>query len=402
MSFMFLHPEFFLWMLPPLGFLFYVWQTQKQLESRWLNESVLERLRADAMTMGLKGRNTLFFIAGILLLGAMAQPVLVDENPLTRPKANVIVAIEAGTDSPDAFDRTKSLALKTLKSLQGEKIALLAFDQNVYRIAPLTRQNALLISLVEDLNFGDFTPLSERTGVISKLASSGSLKQSDAIVIINASGVSDTIREGSLTIDVIGAESDILPALQRIREEVREHQRRYHIPLFYYPLGMAMVLILIALSSMSRRQSVPLTAVLMAVGLNEPSSYAGILDFQLLRGANSAYEEGRYIQSAALFAAYQENHDSAQVRYNRANALYKAGRFKEAAYWYREVHTTDPVLGERTRYNLERSLACIPAKRDAQREQSPEKREQEHPSAETKEVKHVGKQAGKIRLFRYE
>lgn len=402
MSFMFLHPEFFFWMLPPLGLLFYFWQTQQHLENRWLNEKVLERLRVDTMTMGLKGRNTLFFIAGVLLLAAMAQPVLVDESPLTRTNARVIVTVDASSHDLAAFERTKLLAVETLSALRGENVSVAAYDRTIYRIAPFTQQSGLVIPLVENLNAMDFTSISDRSGMMAKLASIGILDKADAVLIVSSSGISGPISQWPYQTEVIAVSEDINPAVDRIREEVREHQRRFHIPLFYYPLGFAMILILIALSSMSRRQSVPLSGLLMVFILNEPSAHSGILDFQLLKGAQNSYKEGRYHQSAALFAAYQENHDSPQVRYNRANALFKAGRFKESAFWYRQVHTSDPILSEWTRINLEYCILCIHEDRGTDKSLIREGKRREYPSSEQREVKRVEMEKGKTRLFRFE
>ena len=76
---------------------------------------------------------------------------------------------------------------------------------------------------------------------------------------------------------------------------------------------------------------------------------------KLYDNAVQAYENGEYRKSAELFGEYQHLHDSPQVRYNRANALYMSGHYQEAVYWYGQVFTNDVVLKERTRSNLARN-----------------------------------------------
>ena len=119
---------------------------------------------------------------------------------------------------------------------------------------------------------------------------------------------------------------------------------------------LAMVLIWIALSSMSRRISVSIVFAAVMITTGESPSSAGLLDFRLLDNAVQAYENGEYRKSAELFGEYQHLHDSPQVRYNRANALYMSGHYQEAVYWYGQVFTNDVVLKERTRSNLAKAL----------------------------------------------
>lgn len=153
--------------------------------------------------------------------------------------------------------------------------------------------------------------------------------------------------------------SDVLVVHEKLLELRNNHRLQAHIPLFFYPLGLAMVLILFALSSMSKRQSVSVGVLLLALNLYPPNSYAGILDFKELIEAREAYKAGHYEKAERLFARHQMKHDSPQVRYNRANALYMSGRYERARYWYERVYTTDPILQKRLRYNLEQSRAKI-------------------------------------------
>jgi Ca-activated chloride channel family protein len=162
---------------------------------------------------------------------------------------------------------------------------------------------------------------------------------------------------------LVASPSDVLVVHETLLELRNNHRIQAHIPLFFYPLGLAMVLILLALSSMSKRQSVSVGGLMVLLNFLPVTSDAGILDFKELHEAKEAYERGEYASSERLFARYQIKHDSPQVRYNRANALYMSGRYERARFWYERVYTNDPILKARTRYNLKESIAQIEAAR---------------------------------------
>lgn len=340
----FLHSEFLFWLLPPTLILFYFWLTQKPLQHRWLSEEVLEKLRAPETTMGLKGRNLLFMISAVLLIVAMAQPVILDSIPIKEQKLHIVLAVDRGDRK---MEQTRSLALSALHALSGEEIELIAFDEKVYRIAPRSNDEALLDELVEHISSSKKP--SKKTVLKEKLFQSGA----DMKVIVSSNPIE------SKNFLIVSGFADIAKLREKLIELRGSHRLQAHTPLFFYPLGLAMVLILLALSSMSKRQSVSIGALLCALSLLPTPSDAGLLDFQVLRDAKEAYKNGNYEKSERLYAQYQLSHDSPQVRYNRANALYMSGKYERARYWYEKVYTNDPILAERAHHNLQQSVAKI-------------------------------------------
>ncbi len=340
----FLHPEFIFWLLPLTFLLFYFWLTQKPLRNRWLSEAVIERLRAPETTMGLMGRNVLFLVSSVLVILAMAQPVILDSTPIEGKELHIIIAIDR---SNEHFDQTRSLALSTLYSVLGENIELMAYDEKLYEIAPRSNDGGILGELIRHLTPSDKP--SNRDVLEEKLAP----RKADMTIIITSIPIKV---EGMM---LVASPSDVLAVHEKLLELRNNHRLQAHIPLFFYPLGLAMVLILFALSSMSKRQSVSVGILLFALNLSPLNSHAGILDFRELIEAREAYEAGKYEKAERLFARHQMKHDSPQVRYNRANALYMSGRYERARYWYERVYTTDPILQKRLRYNLEQSKAKI-------------------------------------------
>jgi len=334
--------------------------------------------------MGLKGRNTLFLMSAILLIIAMAQPVIIGSTPIKEKRLHITLVIDRGVGS---FEQTRSLALSSLYSVLGEEIELISFDDRVYRIAPLSNDGAILAELIQHLTS------SSKPSVPTILEEKLAQNDTDMCVVITSKKV---VSEHFITVFSFADVEKVHEKLLELREK---NVLQAHIPLFFYPLGGAMVLILFALSSMSKRSSVSVAMVLLALSFTPQRGDAGILDFQLLREAKAAYESGEYKKSERLYARYQLQHDSPQVRYNRANALYMSGHFKRARYWYERVYTNDPILRERTTLNLQKSISKM---KSAEVSKSGEKKSENRTqttvaesSVHTESVKRV------TRLFRW-
>ncbi|MDD2949484.1 MAG: tetratricopeptide repeat protein [Sulfuricurvum sp.] len=328
----FLHSEFFFWMLPGVAVLFYFWQTQKAPQSAPFSDEVLAQLRAPEITMGLRGRNTLLLAASILLIIAMAQPVILDEDAIGEGSVDVLIALDLSKKSREAFESEKVSAIDMVRHLRGENIALVGYDTRLYRISPYSTDTDMMVTLIEGLDPDVMVRAESNGAIVGKM-------DSDAVKVL----IGDPLFEHNTPF------SEVMEKIEKIKNS----QRLYaHDPLFTYPLGLAMLLIWIALSSMSKRLSVPLTAVLLIVSIGETPSRAGMLDFRILQEGYSAYEQEDYTRSAEYFKRYQTIHDSPEVRYNLGNALYKAGEYQKACYWYRHVYTNNRLLAQRTAYNL--------------------------------------------------
>lgn len=313
----FIHPEFFLYMTPFVLLLFYFWLTQKAKEEDVFTQEALEKLRVEDQTLGLKGRNSLFLMASLLIITALAQPVAKGERLPDFPET-ITIALDISKRSLGEFEAMKERTIHLINSTDGE-IEIIAFNEKVYRIAPRSEDKTTLKELI--------TNLSPRV-MNSSIADEKSMrKRCTASVILVVSGekiTRDTVNE--------------------------EHETWEKIPLFYPPLGLAILLIALALSSMSKRQTVSL-AMLALLFMGEKNLNAGVMDFRILNNAHTAYEAKEYTKSAKLFREYQQLHDSPQVRYNYANALFKAGDYERARYWYGQIVSSDPKLQEWVRLN---------------------------------------------------
>ena len=135
-----------------------------------------------------------------------------------------------------------------------------------------------------------------------------------------------------------------------------------HIPLFYIPLGAAMLLVLIALASMTKRTSVHvpsmfLLASLLFFGVGEAK--AGVLDFMDIKEAKEAYMSQRYKEAAKEFEKYAKRSQKAHAYYNAGDAYYKAGNYKKALEMYNKVQTQDTALKANTLHNKGNAYAQL-------------------------------------------
>ena len=157
----FLHSEFLFLLLVPTLLLFYFWLTQKPLHHRWLSEAMLERLKAPENTMNLKGRNILFLITSVLLIVAMAQPVVMHSTPVRGGLLHIVMAIETGGDD-HIVEKNREMALQSLYTLLGEEIELIAYDQILYTISPRSNDGGILAELIRNLKPSAQTSSQER------------------------------------------------------------------------------------------------------------------------------------------------------------------------------------------------------------------------------------------------
>lgn len=360
----FLHPEFLFWMIPFVGVLFYFWFTQKRDNEYHFTPEALQKLRVSESNLDLTGRNSLFLSASLLIIIALAQPVVQQEKIVEAPPT-VTIALDISTHSIIEFEAMKTNAMHLVDEFEGA-IELLAFDSKVYRISPASKDRKTLKELIQNLSPHVMnTEISDENNVYA-------VCEASCIIVENK-----------------------MPDKHIIETLRKPNEHWIYFQLFYFPLGLAMILIAIALSSMSKRQSVSM-ALVFIIFMGESDIRAGVMDFRLLKQANDAYLHGEYDQSARLFGEYQRLHDSPQIRYNCANAYFKAGHYARARYWYERVVTDDPKLIEWVKINL----AKLPIE-NSEELQKVVKKSERMVNKETKKVQEVIQIQNATPLFVY-
>lgn len=203
-------------------------------------------------------------------------------------------------------------------------------------------------------------------GAPIKMASGDFIRQNGSVVIshLNSKIKSLAIESGGAYIEAVHSDEDIKAMLREIdrktsKKELAEEEVTLYIPLFYYPLGLAMILFALATSSMSRRKEVAVPMALLLslfVGIT-PEAKAGLFDFQTLKEAQTAYETGDYNRSSQLYKTYLQENDNAQAQYDYANALYKMGDYKTASEIYENVNSDDTTIQFNSAHNLGNAYA---------------------------------------------
>jgi Ca-activated chloride channel family protein len=132
-----------------------------------------------------------------------------------------------------------------------------------------------------------------------------------------------------------------------------------YIPLFHIPIGFALFLLLIAMSSMSKREVVNIPSAFIVALLLSASvpSNAGILDFKLLSDAKKAYENKEYKTSSSLYETYVKKHDVSEANSNYASSLYKEKNYSKAIDYYKKVHFPQKEKQADVLYNLGNAYA---------------------------------------------
>ena len=302
---------------------------------------------------------------------------------------------------PNRLELAKQKALKFLKEIPDERVGIVAFAKNSYLVSPLsfdtsavafllsqldtssiTQKGTNLLSMLEvvanlktstDKKYllilsdggdkDDFTKeieFAKDNGIVIfilgmgtikgapvKLGEGGFIKQNGEILI---SKLNENISElstssGGVYIQNTTSQNDIMTMISEIskisdKKELKTQEIQKYIPLFYYPLSLALLLVLIAISSLARKVSSPLLVLFIVLIIN-PDAKAGVLDFVELKEAKKAYEAGDYEKSAKYYERYANENDNQQSFYNAANSYYKQQNYEKALEYYKKVKFKD-------------------------------------------------------------
>jgi Ca-activated chloride channel homolog len=300
---------FWILIIPFLLFAFLV-ITNKSKIDRVFDPEILDKLRVDKDSMPLAARNILFLIALFLMIVAMARPVVIDNKKISSDGANIVLALDISgsmrsTDNyPNRLEFAKQKAKKLLQNIRGDEVALTAFADNAFLIAPFTADTVVLNDMIDgivdtSMSSTNFTALGEAIAFLTKD------KSNKAAVVISDGGEKDDLKDFEnilnrnnikLFVLLVGSKNGasvldadnkpfILPngkiaitkrndmlgniALQQNGayeiasnddKDIKELAGKLHNSsviisreLFYYPLGISLIFLLLAWSSLPMR-----------------------------------------------------------------------------------------------------------------------------------------------------
>ena len=301
---------------------------------------------------------------------------------------------------PNRLKLAKQKALELLKMAPDERVGVIGFAKNSYLVSPLSFDSAAVGFLLRSLDTNSITEkgtnflsmlevvhnsvnkegkkyllilsdggdqedfskeiafakendiaifvlgMATQKGAPIKKEDGSFIKQKGEVIVSKLNEhISDLATQtGGVYIQSVNSKADIKKMLEEIhahsvKKEMKSKEIKRFIPLFYYPLGLSLLLLLIATSSMSKRKviNVPTAFILFGLLFGSAKVEAGVLDFMELEKAKEAYSAGDYKKSGEIYKEYEAKTGLAQTHYNIGNTLYKEGKYKEAISSYNKA-----------------------------------------------------------------
>jgi len=400
----FLYPEFLYLMLLPAGLLVYLISTNKDTLERIFEPETLKRLRISGDGLGRTGHNVLIFIAFFFMTLALAQPVIKKDKKIVEVNGtDIVIAIDLSSSMqardflPNRFIFAKQKIQKILPKLPIEKVAIIGFASVSFLVALPTTDKETLVFLLEHLDHK--TVASKGTDLLSAIKESIKLlkkSKSKTLLLVTDGGDGQNLepiinllkkesirpiiwmitakKEASFPISKadeklkrITNECDGLYMEATISQEDEKLIKNYlekisnlskmdkkvideKNQLFYYPLALALLILLFGIYSIGRGNQSML--LLFFILFYYQKVDAGIFDFQLIKDANKAYEEGDYKKSVECFKKLSINNNRGEIWFNLGNSYYKSKRYKMALSAYFKVITKDLEIERAKLYNI--------------------------------------------------
>lgn len=154
---------------------------------------------------------------------------------------------------------------------------------------------------------------------------------------------------------------------KRQRQESRNYKT--YTELFYYPLALALFILLIAFSSRPKlseifKKNKNLALLALALIFSNSSLKAFEFDFQTINKANEHYEKQEYEKASKEFRKVAK---TAESHYNLGNSLYKQGEYKKALMHYKNVVSSNQELEYKKLHNMGNSYVKLNDLQNAKR-----------------------------------
>ena len=280
-------------------------------------------------------------------------------SPLTSDITS-LKQIVSRIDEKYTFDNGSSLqvaiksASKLLKNMQTKNLIILTdgtdknsfekeiklakdYDLNIYIITTASKERTPI-----RLENGKF--LNDENGNIVTVALNENIKN----LSLNTNGAYI-----NYTIDDYDVEN-IMKTVENNSKKQNATSKKFKVytELFYYPLALALLILLIAFSSLPKSRFLPFILILFM----QYDLKASITDFKTIDKAQEAYENKDYEKAAKEFKKVAK---TPQAYYNLANSLYKQKKFKQALKNYKKVISSDESLEFKKLHNMGNSYTKL-------------------------------------------
>ncbi len=154
------------------------------------------------------------------------------------------------------------------------------------------------------------------------------------------------------------------------RKELKSQEIPRYVALFYYPIILAILFLLIAIGSLGKRVKRAATAsafISLAFILNASPSLAETFDFTKLADAKKLYDAKEYNASAKIYEEYAKRTNNAEAYYNAGNAYYKEKEYLKALSAYSFAALQDSELRAKKLSNMGNALVRLGRKNPLKR-----------------------------------
>jgi len=414
----FVNPDFFILLLLPLLIIFWLLKSGSITLEKYFDAEVFKKMQKTNAALSSRSRAYLFILALVLIITALARPVSDERSIKIQAKgSDIVIALDISRSMlardfyPNRLEWAKNKALKLLTLTKQNRVGVIAFANGSYIVSPLSFDKKAVSFLIDRL---DTTSITEQGTNFKQMIDSSSLILEKAkekfVILLTDGGDKDDFKEeielaseAGITMFIIGtatakgmpvevkagefikdkngkilisymnesvkdlaiqsggaymnsvtSDADVKEVIRRIEnsaneQTLKEQEIKQYTELFYFPLAVAIFILLLAFSSLPRRSAVAILALIFIA----PDSKADILDFQKLQNAKDAYEKKEYKKSAFLYDDFKNS----EATYNRANALYKTGKYSQAAEIYEKLNSKDSDLMYKKSHNLGNAYA---------------------------------------------
>ena len=372
-----LNPSFLLFMGLPLLILGFLIVTNKKNIHNIFSSKMIEKLTIKRSYLGKVGRNiTLFASLGLFII-ALSRPVLPKGDitlSTTKYSFCILLDISNSMMADDKYPNRLEFAKQKIGEFLSEdldaNVAIYAFSDNLYQIAPKTSDFLILKYLIKnftppkdiqkasniknaikhikdkniivfsDLDFKEFE--SDKNIIFFKTATNhgGAIKIKNGYLSDRFGNI--VISKPNQTIKSFTDISKIQPKKQKSQTYIIKKKDE----LFYYPLFLALLLLSFTFISLPKLKIFMFLALFF---LPSPSD-ALFFDFYHIYKAKKYYESKEYSLSLEEFKKVANEKKSFQTYYNLANCYFKLKNYKKAYYFYLLSQKLDD--NEKVRYNL--------------------------------------------------
>ena len=317
-------------------------------------------------------------------------------NNTTKDRIGVIAfAKNSYLVSPVSFDtKTVSFLLSKLdtSSITNKGTDILTMLETVAKTNTSTDKKYLLIlsdggdetDFSAEINFANnkdivifVLGMGTEVGTSIKRKDGSLIRYKDNIIVskLNISISELAIKTGGVYIQNTTSSKDIEIMLNEImnsseHKELKTQEIQRYSALFYYPLILAIIILLIAFSSIGKigtHNNSTFAFILFLYILNTSPSIADMFDFKKLYDAKKLYTTKDYNSSALLYEEYAKKNDNGEAYYNAGNSYYKEKRYLKALSSYSFAYSEDKDLRARKLSNMGNALVHLGTKNTLQR-----------------------------------